>query len=233
MKRFYKAAEAGTAPGGFVVRLDGKPIRTVMQHSLIFPSRELAEAIAAEWQAQVETIVPASMPLTQLANTMADKAKGADRAAMNIEVLKYGASDLVCYFATHPPELVKRQEKQWLPLLDWAAREQGVRLETVKGIKYHNQPEASLEKLNAIVTGLDAAGFTVMQAATALTGSAVIALALAEGWIDAEAAFEASCVDEIYQLETWGEDRLARQRLDHIRSELAAIARFRDLMRLG
>jgi chaperone required for assembly of F1-ATPase len=231
VKRFYKTAEAGTAPGGFVVRLDGKPIKTVMQHNLIFSSRALAEAIAAEWQGQGEAIIPASMPLTQLANTMIDKVKGPDRPAMNIEVLKYGASDLLCYFATHPPELVKRQEKLWLALLDWAAREHGLRLERVNGIQYHNQPAESLEKLNALVAGLDAPGFTVMQATTALTGSAVIALAVADGYLDAGAAHDAACIDELYQLETWGEDEIARQRLDHIRKELEAIASFRDLVR--
>lgn len=231
MKRFYKQAEAGTAPGGFVVRLDGKPIKTVMQHSLIMASRGLAEAIANEWQAQGKDVIPASMPLMQLATTMADKVRGADRAAMNIEILKFGASDLVCYFAASPPDLVKRQEQHWLPLLDWLAREHGAKLEHIAGIKYHNQPPESLEKLNGIIIGLGPEDFTVMQAATALTGSVVIALALAEGYLDAASAHEAACVDELYQLEKWGEDQLARKRLDHIKVELEAIARFRDLVR--
>jgi chaperone required for assembly of F1-ATPase len=231
MKRFYKSAEAGTAPGGFVVRLDGKPIKSVMQHHLILQSRGLAEAIANEWQAQGKEIVPASMPLMQLATTMADKVKGADRAAMNIEILKYGASDLVCYFAATPPELVKRQQQHWLPLLQWLEREHGVRLEHIAGIQYHNQPPESLEKLNSLITGLDAGDFTVVQAATALCGSTVLALALKEGYLDATGAYEAACVDEIYQLETWGEDALARKRLDHIKAELDAIVRFRDLLR--
>lgn len=231
MKRFYKQAEAGTAPGGFVVRLDGKPIKTVMQHSLILASRGLAEAIADEWQAQGKDVIPATMPLMQLATTMADKVKGADRAAMNIEILKYGASDLLCYFAATPPDLVKRQEQHWLPLLQWLAQEHGVKLEHIAGIKYHNQPPDSLEKLNSIIIGLGPEDFTVVQAVTALTGSVVIALALSEGYLDAASAHEAACVDELYQLEKWGEDQLARKRLDHIRSELEAIARFRDLVK--
>ncbi|MEZ0226022.1 MAG: ATP12 family chaperone protein [Alphaproteobacteria bacterium] len=230
MKRFYKQAEAGTAPGGFVVRLDGKPIKTVMQHSLILASKGLAEAIASEWQAQGKDVIPDSMPLMQLATTMADKVKGADRAAMNIEILKYGASDLICYFAASPPELVKQQEQHWLPLLEWLAREHGVKLEHIAGIKYHNQPPESLEKLNSIIVGLGPEDFTVMQAATALTGSVVIGLALSDGYLDGAAAHEAACVDELYQLEKWGEDTLARKRLDHIKAELEAIARFRDLV---
>jgi chaperone required for assembly of F1-ATPase len=231
MKRFYKSAEAGTAPGGFVVRLDGKPIKTVMQHHLILQSQPLAEAIANEWQTQGADIVPSSMPLMQLATTMADKVKGADRAAMNVEILKYGASDLVCYFAATPPDLVKRQEQHWLPLLQWLEREHGARLEHISGIQYHNQPQDSLETLNKIITGLSSEDFTVVQSATAVCGSLVIALALMDGYLDAAGAYEAACVDEIYQLEKWGEDNLARKRLDHIKSELEAIVRFRDLVR--
>lgn len=231
MKRFYKQAEAGTAPGGFVVRLDGKPIKSVMQHHLILSSQGLAEGIAAEWQAQGTDIVPATMPLMQLATTLADKIRGPERGAMNVEVLKYGASDLLCYLATTPPDLVKRQELLWLPLLEWLGREHGVTLEHISGIKYHNQPPESLEKMNALIAGLDAEAFTVVQAATATCGSLVIALALLDGYLDAQTAYEAACVDEIYQLEKWGEDAPARKRLDHIKAELEAVVRFRDLVR--
>ncbi|MDE1150922.1 MAG: ATP12 family chaperone protein [Micavibrio sp.] len=128
MKRFYKKAEAGTAPGGYMVRLDGKAIKTPMQHSLIFPSRDFAEAVAAEWEAQQGDIIPSSMPLMQLASTMLDKVGSpADRQAMNVEVFKYGTSDMVCYFAPHPADLVARQQAQWLPLLTWLEDEMGVK----------------------------------------------------------------------------------------------------------
>lgn len=232
MKRFYKLAEAGTAPGGFVIRLDGKTLKSVMQHSFVFKSKDMAEAIAAEWQAQKGDIVPSSMPLMQLATTMTDKSNGADRKAMNVEVLKYGASDLVCYFALTPPDLVKRQEEAWLPLLKWLADTHGIVLERVNGIKYHNQPPESLEKLNALINGLDAATFTIVQAVTAGLGSVAIALALADGWLDADGAFEAATVDENFQLETWGEDELARKRLEGVRAELSAVVKFRDFLRV-
>ena len=231
MKRFYKIAEAGTAPGGYVIRLDGKPVKSVMQHSLIFASKDLADAIAAEWQAQEKDIIPNSMPLMQLANTMTDKSSGPDRQAMNVELLKYGASDLICYFAATAADLVARQEAVWLPLLKWLADTHGIMFERVDGIRYHNQPPESLEKLNTLLTTMNAPDFTAAQAATALTGSVIIALALADGYLDAEAAHAAACVDEIYQLEKWGEDALARKRLENIRLELHAIAKFRDLIR--
>lgn len=233
MKRFYKRAEAGTAPGGYVIRLDGKPVKSVMQHNLIFTSKDLADAIAAEWEAQGAEIIPHSMPLMQLANTMADKAHGPDRQALNVEVLKFAASDLVCYFAASPPDLVERQEKLWLPLLDWLKSTHGIALEKVAGIQYHNQPPESLEALNKLISSMDGPGFTALQAATAVTGSAVIGLALADGWLDSDSAFDAACVDECYQLEKWGEDDLARKRLNRIKADLAALAQFRDLIRMN
>lgn len=230
MKRFYKKAEAGTAPGGFVVRLDGKPVKTMMQQSLIFTSEDLARAVAAEWEAQGAEIVPSSMPLMQLAGTMIDKSKGPDRQAMNVELLKYGASDLVCYFATDPAELVKRQEATWLPLLSWLADTHGIALERVAGIQYHNQPAASLERLKTLLEGMEPSLFTVTQAAAASCGSVVIALALADGYLDVDSAFEAASVDENFQMEKWGEDPVARKRLESIRTDLAAIVTFRDLI---
>lgn len=230
MKRFYKKAEAGTAPGGYVVRLDGKAVKTMMQQSLIFTSRDLAEAVAAEWDRQAAEIVPSSMPLMQLAGTMIDKSNGPDRQAMNVELLKYGASDLVCYFATDPAELVKRQEAGWLPLLDWLKDAHGIALERVSGIQYHNQPSESLARLKEVLEEMNPALFTVTQAAAASTGSVVIALALADGYLDADSASEAASIDENFQMEKWGEDAVARKRLETVRADLSAIVKFRDLI---
>lgn len=231
MKRFYKQASAAPAPGGFSVRLDGKAIKTMMQHVLLLPTAALAQEIAAEWQAQKENVVPDTMPMMQLSSTMIDKAKGADRAAMNVELLRYGASDLVCYHAAGPASLADIHARHWTPLLTWLKDAHGVQLEHVTGISYFNQSEASLAALKNIIEGLDAQDFTVVQAATAATGSLVIALALLDGYLDAEQAHAAACTDELYQLEKWGEDAQARARLDRTLRELADIVRFRDLLR--
>jgi chaperone required for assembly of F1-ATPase len=232
VKKFYKLAEVGTAPGGHTVRLDGKPVKTPLKHPLLLESRALADAIVLEWAGQGDEIKPATMPLTQLANTMIDKAKGDDRAEMEEQLLEYGGSDLLCYFATHPETLIKLQQAHWLPLIAWMQEKYGIVFKTVAGIQYHHQPQESLDKLQKLMNGLDAADFTVVQAASATTGSVMIALALLAGKISPEEAWQAACVDEIYQLETWGEDAEARKRLNIIQSELKSIAQFRDLVKL-
>lgn len=231
MKKFYQKAEAGTAPGGYALRLDGRTVKTPMQHPFLLPTMALAKEIAREWDAQGAEIVPASMPLTQLTYTMLDKGVGRDRAEMAAEILRYAGSDLLCYFAAHPVDLVARQKDAWQPLLAWMDETHGVRFDTVSGIQYINQPEEAVRRIEKIVADMDAADFTVMQAATGLFGSPILALALLQRRITADEAYAAAMVDEIYQLEKWGEDALARRKLDHVRREAAALALFRDLIK--
>ncbi len=235
LRKFYQQAEVGTAPGdgaaSHVVRLDGRILKTPLKQTLALPTVALAAAIAQEWQEQGEHIVPDTMPLTQLANTMIDKAAGDERPALDDEICKYTGSDLVCYLATQPPELVRRQEDVWLSLLDWLATAHGARLTAIRGIRYEEQDAAALAALRQLITGLSPADFTVVQAMTGATGSVVIGLALLAGRITAEQAHTAACVDEIYQLEKWGEDKIARDRLDRLSQEITACARFAALCR--
>ncbi len=232
MKRFYSQAEAGTAPGGYTLRLDGRNVKTPLQHSLLVPTMPLAAALAAEWEAQGDDVVLSSMPLNQLVNMMIDKcaSKSADRAAMNAEVLRFAGSDLICYFATHPQDLVGRQEAVWNPLVAWVQDEYGVILKTIQGIQYIHQPPETLAKMQSVIEGLDAADFTAVQAVTALTGSVVIGLGMQTGRLGAVQAFEAAGVDEVYQLEKWGEDKIARDRLHELQAELETVEKFRFLL---
>lgn len=232
MKRFYKQAEAGTAPGGYTIRLDGRNLKTPLQHVLLVPTMPLAAALAAEWQAQGDDIVLSDMPLNQLVNMMIDKCafKSADRAAMNAEISRFAGSDLICYFATHPQDLVARQEAVWTPLVAWVQDEYGVILKTIQGIQYIHQPPETLAKMQNVIEGLDAADFTMVQAVTALTGSVVIALGMQTGRLGAVQAFEAAGVDEVYQLEKWGEDKVARDRLHKLQAELETVEKFRFLL---
>lgn len=235
IKRFYRLAEAGTAPGGQaamqVVRLDGRVLKTPLGHTLALPTPALAQAVAAEWQAQGEQVIPDSMPLTQLANTMIDKSGGEERSALEEEVCKYAGSDLLCYLATHPPELVRRQEDAWLPLLDWLAQAHGARLTAIRGIRHEDQPAAALDAMRRKIRALSPADFTVVQALTGITGSVVIGLAVLASRLTAQQAHEAACIDELYQLEKWGEDAIARARINRIAREIAACAAFAEMTR--
>ena len=231
MKKFYKHAEAGTAPGGYTVRLDGKNIKTPLQKPFIVPTSELAAAIAAEWQAQGDNIAHATMPLMQLASTMIDKAAmgTAERAEILAEIVKYAGSDLICYRAAYPADLVKRQQEQWQPLVEWLTATYNAPLTVLTGMQYAEQPEKSVKAIGQAVAALDPVRFTVLQALTGALGSVALALALVKGYMDAEAVYHAATVDEQYQMEKWGEDILARRKLDGLRHEIETAARFLTL----
>jgi chaperone required for assembly of F1-ATPase len=229
MKRIYKSVATQPVEDGWGVVLDGRPLRTPAKRDLRVPSERLAAAIATERDAQDPDIRPETMPLTRLAATAIDRT-AAKRAEIAADVANYAGTDLVCYRAEHPPALAARQEAAWQPLIDWAAGRYDAGLAVTSGIVPLAQSPASLKIFAAVVAALDDFRLTAIQAATAACGSLVIALALYEGRLDADAAFAASQLDETFQLEAWGEDSEAIQRRTALAADIQATARFLDLL---
>jgi chaperone required for assembly of F1-ATPase len=210
-KRFYKTAAMDAEEGGFALRLDGKRAMTPARRPLAVPHAHLAEAIAAEWAGQAEFLDPLSMPVTRLANSAIDGV--ATRLAdVRDEVLAYAGTDLLCYRAGEPEGLVARQRAAWDPILAWAEERFG-RLVLAEGIVHVAQPDATLAALASAVDGFDdpfrLAGLSL---ATTLSGSALIALALAAGALDVHAAWAAAHVDEDWNITLWGADAEAMRR---------------------
>lgn len=230
MKRFYQSAGISAAADGYGVALDGRPVKTPAKRDLLVPSAALAGAISGEWDAQEGEVRPPAMPLTQLANTAIDRV-GPQRAAIVQQVAEYAATDLVCYRATHPPELAARQQAAWQPLVDWAVLRYDAPLAVTTGVIPVAQSEASLRAFAAAVAEHDDFALAALSAATAACGSLVIALALSEGRLDAEAAFAASQLDESFQIEAWGEDSEQAERRRALAADIAAAARFLALLR--
>ena len=228
MKRFYALAEAVSVDGGWGISLDGKPVRTPARALLVVPTEALGAAIAGEWAAQGEMIAPRSMPLTGLANAAIDRA-GPHRAAFVVELAAYAETDLLCYRAQEPDDLAARQAAAWDPLLDWAARRYDVAFTVTQGVMHRPQPAATVARLGAALGARDDFALVPMQPLITISGSLVIALALAEGAIDVEAAWTAAQVDETYQTEHWGDDELAAQARAARRADFDAAARFLGL----
>lgn len=228
MKRFYATAAVEHAEPGFVVTLDGKPIRTPGQRPLAVPSRALAEAIAAEWDAQGDDIRPDEMALTRLANSALDRV-APERDAVVGEVARYAATDLVCYRVERPDALVERQRTGWQPLLDWLEDRIGARLAVTTDLTQADQPAAALAAVRDAVAAFEDLPLTALHAVTAICGSVVIGLTLAHRRIDGEAAWALAHVDEHYQAERWGEDEDARRRRERLKAEVVAAATFFEL----
>jgi len=222
MKRFYKEVSVAGENGAFHVLLDGKPIKTPGHWPLALPTRALASAIAEEWRAQKDKIETSSMPLTGLAMAAIDGA-AAERAW---QALAFAKSDLLCYRAEEPAELVSRQSAAWDKLLDWAHARYGARLKLASGIVFVEQPSDALAAFERAVANRSPFHLTALHSAAAITGSLVLALALAEGRLNAAEAFAASRIDEAFQAEKWGEDAEATARAARLAGELAAVERF-------
>jgi chaperone required for assembly of F1-ATPase len=223
-RRFYTTAACAPSDSVFQLLLDGKPARTPAKRPLAVASLRIAEALAAEWNAQTVVLDPASMPLTRLVNSAVDGV--ADRPAeVRDEIVRYAGSDLICYRAEAPEALASRQAAAWDPLLAWAHDALGARLRPAAGVIHVDQPRASLEAVRAALAGVDdTLELAALGAVTTLTGSAVIALALARGAVAADEAWAAGTLDETYQAEVWGVDEEAAERLVARRREFDVAA---------
>ncbi len=225
-KRFYVEAAAVAAPeGGFTVMLDARTLRTPAGNAFIVPTLALAQACAAEWSAQGAHILPAAMPVTQMAFAALDWTgdRRADRIAY---VAAYGETDLCCHRAEQPVELVARQAAVWDPLVQWGDAELGAKLPVVTGVIAAPIDESVLDTLRAHADALDDFRLTALTQATGLAGSALIGAALVRGRLTAEQAFQAASLDDLWSIEHWGEDAEALARLARMRAEFDAVARF-------
>ncbi|MFN4355164.1 ATP12 family chaperone protein [Parvibaculum sp.] len=227
-KRFYMKAEAGQHDGSYAVLLDRKVVKTPSKQALAVPSLALAEAMAAEWEAQREEIDPRKMWLTKLANTAIDLVVPR-RADVIAELVTYSGTDLLCYRAEHPAALAARQAALWDPLLGWAAAH-GIALTPTTGILHVAQPPASLDAYGRALEAFDAFRIAALHNAVTLTGSAVIGLAVTLGRLQPEEAFDIAHLDEHWQMELSGEDEDERARLETRRSELVETGRFIRLL---
>ena len=232
MKRFYKNVAAVQRDGGHQIELDGKVVRTPLRKILAVPSSALGQAIADEWASQKETIKPHSMPMMQLAATALDRI-AEERASVASQIAAYAGSDLVCYRADQPVDLTVRQNETWQPLIDWAKSRYGTGLVVTTGITAVAQPDEALAAFADAVNAHDDFTMAALSTVTALTGSLVIALALSEGYLNGEQAFEAAVLDETFQIERWGLDYEAEDRRISINGEIMAAERFLQLYRAG
>jgi len=232
VKRFYEEAASGADQGGFTVLLDGKPIKTPAGQKLIVPSAALAAALAEEWAAQGQTIVPASMPLMQLVSTAIDRIP-LTRTQVTGFVTGFGESDVLCYRAEQPEDLISLQAERWQPWLDWAARDLDAPLAVATGVVPIVQDEASLTALRHQIERADDWTLTALQSLAPCLGSLVLSLAVVEGRLGAEQAFELSRLDETFQAERWGVDSEAKVRTDGLRQEVLAAARLLELIKAG
>jgi chaperone required for assembly of F1-ATPase len=225
MKRFYREVTVDLGELGYRILLDGRPMRTPAKQALAVPTARLAEALADEWREQRDRIRPDTMPLTRLASTAIDRMPAQRQAAIE-EVIGYADTDLVCYRAAEPFELVQRQHHAWQPMVEWLSQTYGVRLVVTTSILPLVQPAAAHALLRDVIEELDDWPLVGMHAASTALGSLVLGLGLLRGRLDAEAALAASLLDELYEIERWGSDVEAERRHQALRRDVNGAACF-------
>lgn len=229
-KRFWKAATVTPLEGGFTVMLDSRAVKTPAKSPLVVPTEAMARLIAAEWDAQQEVVSPETMPATRAANSAIDKVQVQFKEVAEI-LAEYGGTDLLCYRAEEPEALVARQAAGWDPLLDWARERYGAPLAITTGVVFVAQPPGSLAALRQALFDQTAFQLAALHDLIAITGSLVLGLAVAEGRLSADEAFNLSRIDEHWQIEQWGEDEEAAALEAAKRQGLHEATRFHALCR--
>jgi chaperone required for assembly of F1-ATPase len=228
-KRFYQAATIEQDAGGFGLRLDGRPARTPARNLVVLPTAAAAAAVAEEWAAVAATVDPRLMPMTRLVNSVIDGV-AQTQDAVRAEIVRYAGSDLLVYRADSPPDLVRTQQAAWDPVLAWSRASLGADLRLGRGVMFVAQPPAAIERLEAAMSALTGTGAAApfrlgaLHVMTALTGSALLALAVLAGHLTAAEAWSAAHVDEDHQIAQWGadEEAMARRSLRWIDMDSAA-----------
>ncbi|MFD1744402.1 ATP12 family chaperone protein [Rhizobium helianthi] len=226
-KRFYSEVTVAQEGAVFAIHLDGRPVKTPAKKALAVPTAQLAEIVRAEWTSQVDVIDPATMPVTRMVNTALDGVANDPQSVFD-DILRYSTSDMLCYRAEEPMELVARQAERWDPVLDWAANSLGARFILIEGIMPQEQPQQAIQGLSASLRRFDTPlELAALHTVTTLTGSAILTLAFAEGFLSADQAWELAHLDEDWTNELWGIDAEAEQRRKKRHQELqAAVAVF-------
>lgn len=224
-RRFWSDATVTEDLGGFGIALDGRPVRTPAKSALTLPTRALAEAVAAEWQAQGEIVLPATMPMTRMANSAIDKV-APQREEVVRHLASYGDTDLVCYRASEPAELLRRQEEAWDPWLAWLKERYGVALRPVTGVMHQAQDAAALSVLEAEIGRFTVHELVAFHDLVALSGSLVLGFAVTSGSADLDEIWDRARVDELWQIEQWGADDEAERANALKKKEFGEAARF-------
>jgi chaperone required for assembly of F1-ATPase len=207
-KRFYEKASAAPEGNGFALLLDGRVVKTPARRAVVVGDARVAEALAAEWDQQGERIDPATMPMTRIVNVAIDRV-GEAAAEVRAEVVRYAGSDLLFYRAESPDALAAMQAQKWDPLIQWARDVLGARFNLAAGVVHVAQPGDALAAIDRAVAAFEPLSLAAVATVTTLTGSAILALALAHGRVSVDEAWEAALVDEDWQMHQWGRDEAA------------------------
>jgi len=208
-KRFWETVSTVCVDGAslYKVYLDKRLLNTPNKKPLILPTKEMANHVVFEWESQGDKVDPLTMPYTRSANSSIDKVAPQTDEIRKL-VTDYGDSDLICYRADKPKELVRRQEKIWSNLVLWSASDLNAPLNIFEGVVYEPQPSQSILEFEKQVSNLNTFQLCALYDLVTISGSLVLSLAVIKNFLNLDNAWSACQVDEDWQQENWGIDEV-------------------------
>ncbi len=225
MKRFYEKVQISQSGLSYEVRLDGNPLKTPLKTIMYLPTEALAKKIADEWSMIKTEIFLEQMPIFSLAATAIDRVV-LQQSSLSAEMQNYIMNDLLCYRESYDSKLYEHQNKKWDPWLKWSKKNFNFDLKTTKGVIPINQDTQNSKLLLKLTSQMDIWHFTCFVKATTLAGSAILALAFIKKKLTVDELFSLCFLDELYQIEKWGEDEEAYQKRSAVKTELYNVSDF-------
>ena len=228
-KRFWKETQVTKTDEGWVITLDGRAVKTPAGKSVILSSQKLADAVGAEWKAQKDQIVPATMPHFRYVVTAVDRVTP-QRADVISQLVGFSGNDLLCYRDPDQMALASEQNMRWNPLLEWAENEHGLKLQIGASIMPIKQADDIVQIAEQLLLGKDDFRLAGVYNLISLSGSFIIGIAIEQGRITAEEGYHLAFLDELWQVQKWGSDAEAEDRRQTIKKDMMDAIRYLSLL---
>ena len=220
MKKFWKKVSIKKiSSNSFQIMLDERILQTPLKRELVLPNLNLTQEIVKEWDQVSKNINTESMIFYGLISTSLDKI--IDNKNLYIDdILDYIDTDLICYRAENPKELVELQKNKWDPIILLIEKYIGTKVHVFEGVLHKKQHYTVHDRLNNLINQFDIFEISALHRITNITGSIFLSLCVLKKDISKNEIFELSFLDELWQEKNWGFDEENSQKRKEISIEL-------------
>ncbi len=231
MKKFWKTVKVKKKScNSYEILLDEIVLKTPMKKDLTILNSKIAEEIQKEWNQDTGILDTDAMIFYGITSTSIDKIINSRISYIN-DILSFIDTDLICYRAEEPNDLVQWQSKNWDPILLKVEKYIHNKIDVFTGIMPSKQNKVIKFAINQILTKFSDLEIIVLHRITKITGSVFLSLCILNDDIIREKAFELSHLDELWQAENWGYEEEASNNREKINFELNRTMYFLDCLR--
>ena len=231
MKKFWKTVKVKKKScDSYEILLDENALKTPMKKELTIQNTKIAEEIQKEWNQDKNILDTDTMIFYGIISASIDKIIN-NRISYINDILSFIDTDLICYRAEEPNDLVQWQSKNWDPILLKIEKYINNKVDVFKGIMPSKQKKGIKLKIIKFLTKFSDLEIIVLHRITNITGSVFLSLCILNNDVIKEKAFELSHLDELWQAENWGYEEEASNNREKINFELNRTIYFLDCLR--